>query len=128
MNEDTDPVTRAEFTTFASSLTVKLHEVAKVVNAGVEAVNDISETMHAEFTHIYMRLDDIDRKIEILTGRSKTMEGDITDIKGDVHAVKNDTRLIPQLIGAFKLDGFEIVDLQSRVGDLEKEKRSKEET
>ncbi len=102
MSENNKPITVAEFFKFTDGLTAKLNEMIKHIN------------------HIHKRLDDIDRRLDILEGRSKTMEGDISTIKVDVHEVKNETRLIPPIIDAFKMDGVEIVNLKTRVGDLEK--------
>ena len=110
---ENDYITHTEFAMFTDSLVNKFNEVIKVINSEFTY-------MHNEFTHTHKRLDDIERRLDKIEDRSKMMVTDITNIKGDVHGVKNETRLIPQMIEMFKIDGFEIVDIRTRVENLEK--------
>ena len=124
--KDTDPLTHKEFTMFTSKLEEQLNGVIKDINSIFENIDNSFEKVGDEFTYIRKRLDDIDLRLEKLEGRSKTMEGDITNIRSDVHHVKNETSLIPKLMGTFQLNSVEIGNLTTRMKNLETHR--KEET
>lgn len=100
MSQDDTPLTRGEFAKFA---------------------NDLIEGLNTAFGHIYRRLDDIEQRMEKLEDRAGTMQDDISDIRSNMHYVKNDTKMIRPMFELIRMDGAEMGELKVRVENLEKQ-------
>ena len=96
MARDDTPLTRGEFAKFA---------------------DDLIEGLNTAFRHIYRRLDDIERRMEKLEGKAGTMQSDISDIRSNMHYVKNDTKMIRPMFELIRMDGAEMGELKGPRGE-----------
>ena len=110
------PATHGEFAVFRDDLFARL-------NTAFEAVS-------ANFNYVINRLDDIDRRLEVVELRTKPMEEDMTAMKKDLDKVKGvaqDTKrmvegFVPRALDMFASDGIDVANLRNRVEGLEKSK------
>ena len=104
MSKDSESITRVEFVAIMDKV-----------------MDNLTNMLNNAFGHVYNRLDDIEQRLTKLENKVNTVQNDVTNIQSKVHTVRNDTRMIHPMFELTRMGSAEIVELQYRVGTLEKQ-------